>query len=197
MTVSMDQIKTLREKTNAGFMDCKKALAETGGDIEKAISELRKKGLAVAAKRSGRTAKEGLVESYIHLGGKIGVLVEVNCETDFVARNEEFKQFVKDVAMHIAASSPQYLTSDEVPEDVIEKEKEIIRVQAKGKPENVVEKMVQGKINKFFGEVCLMDQPYVKDDKIKIKDYLNAIIGKIGENIVIRRFSRFQLGEEI
>jgi len=197
MIVSADQIKQLREKTNAGFMDCKKALMESGGDIEKAIAELRKKGLAVAAKRAGRSAKEGLVQSYIHLGGKIGVLLEVNCETDFVARNEQFQEFVKNVAMQIAAASPLYLKPEDVPGDVIEKEKEIIASQAKGKPANVIEKMVAGKLNKFFQEVCLLEQLYVKDDKMKIKDYLNSLIGKIGENIVIRRFVRYQLGEEI
>jgi len=197
MIVSADQIKQLREKTNAGFMDCKKALMESGGDIEKAIAELRKKGLAVAAKRAGCSAKEGLVQSYIHLGGKIGVLLEVNCETDFVARNEQFQEFVKNVAMQIAAASPLYLKPEDVPGDVIEKEKEIIASQAKGKPANVIEKMVAGKLNKFFQEVCLLEQLYVKDDKMKIKDYLNSLIGKIGENIVIRRFVRYQLGEEI
>ena len=167
MTVPIDQIKLLREKTNAGFMDCKKALIETKGDIEKAISELRKKGLAVAAKRAGRSTKEGLVESYIHMNGKIGVLLEVNCETDFVARNDDFKQFVKDVAMQIAASNPQYLSSEEVPQEIIDKEKEIIESQAGKKPPQVLEKMVTGKINKFYQEVCLLDQPFVKDDKIK------------------------------
>ncbi|MFH1459341.1 MAG: translation elongation factor Ts [Candidatus Omnitrophota bacterium] len=197
MAVSTEQIKLLREKTGAGFMDCKKVLSETGGDIEKAIAELRKKGLAVAAKRSGRTAKEGLVESYIHMGGKIGVMVEINCETDFVARNEDFKQFVKDVAMHIAAANPTYLNSDEVPEEIIEREKDIIKSQAGNKPANVVEKMIAGKLNKFYQEVCLLDQPFVKDDKISIKDYLNSVIAKIGENILIRRFARFQLGEEL
>ena len=196
MTVTTEQIKTLREKTNAGFMDCKKALQETGGDVEKAVAELRKKGLAVVAKRAGRTAKEGCVESYIHLGGKIGVLVEVNCETDFVARNEQFKEFVKDLAMQIAAASPQYLNIEEVPREIIEKEKEIFKAQAGDKPANVLEKMMEGKINKFYQEICLLEQPYVKDDKIKIKDYLNSVIAKIGENIVIRRFTRYQLGEE-
>jgi elongation factor Ts len=197
MTVSTEQIKLLREKTNAGFMDCKNVLMETGGDMEKAIAELRKKGLAIAAKRSGRSAKEGLVESYIHLGGKIGVLVEVNCETDFVAKNEQFKEFVKDIAMQIAAASPLYLVPEEVPPAMIEREKEIFTSQAGDKPANVIEKMLAGKLNKFFQEVCLLEQPYVKDDKITIKDYLNAVIAKIGENIVIRRFVRFQLGEEL
>jgi elongation factor Ts len=197
MAVTTEQIKLLREKTNAGFMDCKKVLEKTNGDMDEAVSELRKKGLAVAAKRASKTAKEGLIESYIHLGGKIGVLVEINCETDFVARNEQFQQFVKDVAMHIAAACPQFLDKEDVPEDLVAKEKEIITSQAGDKPANVVEKMVVGKLNKFYQEVCLMEQLFVKNDKIKIKDYLNDIIAKIGENIKIRRFTRYQIGEEI
>ncbi|MDD5746345.1 MAG: translation elongation factor Ts [Candidatus Omnitrophica bacterium] len=197
MSVTNEQIKLLREKTNAGFMDCKKVLTETNGDMEKAVAELRKKGLAVAAKRAGKSTKEGCVESYIHLGGKIGVLVEINCETDFVARNEQFKAFVKDIAMQIAAANPLYLNPEDVPPTLVNKEKEIFAAQAGDKPANVLEKMLAGKLNKFYQEVCLMEQPYVKDDKITIKDYLNAVIAKIGENIVIRRFVRFQLGEEI
>ncbi len=178
-------------------MDCKKALIETGGDIEKAVAELRKKGLAIAAKRSGRTTKEGKVDSYIHLGGKIGVLVEVNCETDFVARNEQFKEFVKDISMQIAAANPQYLNIEDVPQDLVQKEKDIFKSQAGDKPEYVVEKMLTGKLSKFYQDVCLMEQPFIKDDKITIKDYLNTIMAKIGENIVIRRFTRYQLGEEL
>ncbi|MBU1043443.1 MAG: translation elongation factor Ts [Candidatus Omnitrophica bacterium] len=197
MAVTNDQIKLLREQTNAGFMDCKNALLKTNGDIEEAVAELRKKGLSVAAKRADKAAKEGLVESYIHLGGKIGVLVEINCETDFVARNEQFQQFVKDVAMQIAAASPLYLNKEDVPQALIDKEKEIISSQTGDKPPNVVEKMVEGKINKFYQEVCLLEQTFVKDDKLKIKDYLNSIIAKIGENIRIRRFTRYQIGEEI
>ena len=197
MTVTTEQIKKLRDKTNAGFMDCKKALEDTGGDIEKAIAELRKKGIAVAAKRAGKSAKEGLIDAYIHLGGKIGVMVEVNSETDFVARNEMFKQFVKDVAMQIAAANPQYISPEDVPQSVLDGEKDIIASQAKGKPANVIEKMVAGKISKFYEEVCLLEQPFVKDDKLKVKDYLNDIIAKIGENISIRRFVRYQLGEEV
>ena len=197
MTVTTEQIKKLRDKTNAGFMDCKKALEDTGGDIEKAIAELRKKGIAVAAKRAGKSAKEGLIDAYIHLGGKIGVMVEVNSETDFVARNEMFKQFVKDVAMQIAAANPQYISPEDVPQSVLDGEKDIIASQAKGKPANVIEKMVAGKISKFYEEVCLLEQPFVKDDKLKVKDYLNDIIAKIGENISIRRFVRYQLGEDV
>jgi len=197
MTVSTDKIKMLREKTNAGFMDCKDALVKTKGDVDKAVDELRKKGLAIAAKKSSRVAKEGCIESYIHLGGKIGVMVEVNCETDFVARNEQFKQFIKDVAMQIAASNPRYLKTEDVPQEIVEKEKEILKAQAPDKPANILEKMITGKLNKFYQEVCLLEQPYIKDDKIKIKDYLTSVIAKIGENIVIRRFTRYQLGEEI
>ncbi|MBI4844931.1 MAG: translation elongation factor Ts [Candidatus Omnitrophica bacterium] len=197
MTISTEQIKLLREKTNAGFMDCKKVLMETGGDIEKAISELRKKGLAIAAKRSGRTAKEGLVESYVHLGGKLGVLLEVNCETDFVARNEQFKEFVKDLAMQVAATNPQYISPEDVPQELVEKEKEIFKSQVQDKPAAILEKMLVGKLNKYYQEICLLEQQFIKDDKIKVKDYLNSVIVKIGENIVVRRFVRFQLGEEI
>lgn len=197
MAVTTEQIKLLREKTNAGFMDCKKVLEQTNGNIDEAIAELRKKGLAVAAKRASKAAKEGIIESYIHLGGKIGVLVEVNCETDFVARNEQFQQFVKDVAMQVAAASPQFLDKDDVPQELIDKEREIIASQAGDKPANVVEKMIAGKINKFYQEVCLVEQVFVKNDKLTIKDYLNDIIAKIGENIKIRRFVRYQIGEEI
>ncbi|MFH2138319.1 MAG: translation elongation factor Ts [Candidatus Omnitrophota bacterium] len=197
MTVSAEQVKILREKTNAGFMECKKALAETDGNIDKAVELLRKRGVAVAAKKSSRSAKEGLVESYIHIGGKIGVLLEVNCETDFVARNDSFKQFVSDVAMQIAATNPQYLKPEDVPAEIVAKEKEILASQAGDKPAHILEKMLEGKISKFYSEVCLLEQPFVKDDKIKIKEYLTNIIAKIGENILIRRFTRYQIGEEI
>jgi elongation factor Ts len=190
-------VKELRDKTGAGMMDCKSALAEAGGNAEKAIELLRKKGLSRAAKRAGRAANEGAVGSYIHMGGKIGVLVEINCESDFVAKNEEFQAFVKDIAMHIAASSPQYLEKEDVPEDVLEKEKEIYRAQAldEGKPEKVLDKIVEGKLKKFYTEVCLMDQPYIKDTDIDVREYLNNTIAKTGENIIIRRFDRYQLGE--
>lgn len=199
MEINAQTVKELRDKTGAGMMDCKGALTEAGGDIEKAIEFLRKKGLSRAAKRAGRTANEGAVGSYIHMGGKIGVMVEVNCESDFVAKNEDFQSFVKDIAMHIAASSPLYLIEEDVPEDVLEKEKDIYRAQAKdsGKPEKVIDKIVEGKLKKFYTEVCLLDQPYVKDTDITVSDYIKNIISKIGENIVIRRFVRFQLGEDL
>lgn len=198
MSVQADAVKELREKTGAGLIDCKKALAECGGDMQKAIDFLRQKGLATAAKKSGRTASQGLIGSYIHMD-KIGALVEINCETDFVARTEDFKEFVKDVAMHIAAANPQYVSRDDVPADVIEREKAIYRAQVQGKPANVVDKIVEGKLDKFFGECCLLEQVFIKDPegKNKIKDILTAKIAKLGENIVIRRFARFQLGEGI
>lgn len=190
-------VKELREKTGAGMMDCKKALTETNGDIEKAITYLREKGLASAAKKSGRTAAEGAVGSYIHMGGKIGVLVEVNCETDFVAKTDAFQAFVKDIAMHIAAANPTYLNESEVPEDVIASEREVYKQQAinEGKPENIAEKMVEGRIKKMYKEVCLMDQEYVRDPSLSITDYVKQKIADFGENIVIRRFVRYQMGE--
>ncbi|MDF2545871.1 MAG: tsf [Anaerosolibacter sp.] len=198
MAVTAGMVKELRESTGAGMMDCKKALEETNGDMEKAVEVLREKGLAKAAKKAGRIAAEGLVESYIH-GGRIGVLVEVNSETDFVAKNDEFKQFVKDVAMQIAASNPLYIRREEVSEEVIQKEKEILRAQAlnEGKPEKIVDKMVEGRIDKFFKEVCLLEQPFIRDPDITIQDLLNQKIAKIGENLSIRRFMRFEVGEGI
>jgi len=197
MAIAMDLIKRLREKTNAPMMDCKKALEESNGDLETATDILRKKGQIVALKKAGRCAKEGVIGSYIHSNSKIGVLLEVNCETDFVARNEDFKQFVKDVSMHVAATSPSYVSREEVPANILEREKNILKESIKNKPENMVEKIVQGKLEKFYSEVCLLDQPFVKNDKITIKDYLSELIGKIGENILIRRFVRFQVGEDI
>ncbi len=199
MEISAQTVKELRDKTGAGMMDCKGALTETSGDMEKAIDVLRKKGVSRAANRAGRTANEGAIGSYIHMGGKIGVLVEVNCESDFVTRNETFQTFIKDIAMHVAASFPQYLAEEDVPEDVINREKEIYSDQAKnsGKPEKVIEKIVEGKLKKFYSEVCLLNQPYVKDPDIKVSDYLKNVISTIGENIVIRRFARFQLGEDL
>ncbi|NLZ39404.1 MAG: translation elongation factor Ts [Firmicutes bacterium] len=190
-------VKELREKTGAGMMDCKKALVETGGDLEKAIEYLREKGLAAAAKKAGRVAAEGLVDSYIHLGGRIGVLVEVNCETDFVARTEEFREFVRDIAMQIAATNPQFLSREDVPVEVLEKEREILRTQAlnEGKPENVVEKIVSGRLEKFYKENCLLEQAFIRDPDITITDLLQEKISKIGENISIRRYARFELGE--
>lgn len=197
MEISAGMVKQLREKTGAGMMDCKEALKETGADLDKAVDYLRKKGLATAAKRAGRSMKEGLIESYIHTGGKIGVMLEINCETDFVAKTDDFKEFARNIALHIAASSPLGITAQDVPEAVIEKEREIYKAQAmeSGKPEQVAQKIVEGKIAKFFKESCLMNQLYVKDNSLTIADYLNEVIAKTGENIVIRRFVRFQLGE--
>jgi elongation factor Ts len=199
MEISASQVKELREKTGAGMMDCKKALAETSGDFDKAIEYLRKKGIASAAKKAGRMTKEGAVSAYIHGEGKVGVLVEVNCETDFVARTEQFRQFVKDVSMHIAAASPQWVRSDEVPADIIAKEKEIAvaQMQASGKPAAVLEKIAEGKINKFYEDTCLMNQTYVKDPNKKIEQLLKETIAALGENITIRRFARFVLGEGV
>ncbi len=198
MAVNVDLIKKLREKTNAPMMDCKKALVEANGDMKTAMEILKKRGQIVALKKAGRTAKEGVIESYIHSNNKIGVLLEVNCETDFVSRNEEFRRFVKDVCMQVAASSPAYVLREEVPKSIIEREKEILKEQVKGKkPPKVMDKIIEGKLEKFYSEVCLMDQPFIKDDKITIKEYLGTLIGKIGENIVVRRFVRFQVGEDI
>jgi elongation factor Ts len=188
-------VKELRDKSGAGMMDCKKALAATGGDMDKAIDELRKKGLAAAQKKSSRSTREGAIDSYVHAGGKIGVLVEVGVETDFVARSDPFREFTHDLAMQVAASSPLWVRRDEVPADVVEREKSIYREQAKGKPDKVVEKMLEGKLNKFFQEVCLMEQPFVKDPDRTIEQLRTDLIGVIGENIEVRRFVRFQLGE--
>ena len=197
--VTAGMVKELREKTGAGMMDCKKALSESNGDMEKAIEILREKGIASAAKKAGRIAAEGLVDSYIHGDGRIGVLVEVNIETDFAAKNEEFKAFVKDIAMQVAAAKPEYIKREEVPADIIEKEKEILKAQAlnEGKPEKIVEKMVEGRIEKFYKEVCLLEQPWVKDPDKSIQELLNEKIATIGENINIRRFARFERGEGI
>jgi len=195
--ISAEMVKELREKTGAGMMDCKNALSEVNGDIENAIAFLRKKGLATAQKRAGRALNEGIIQSYIHMTGKLGVLIEVNCETDFVAKNEDFQEFAKNIAMHIAASNPLGITPEDVPENLIEKEKEIYRAQAleMGKPENVIDKIVEGKLKKFYEESCLLNQPYVRDTNISIADLLNALIAKIGENISIKRFIRYQIGE--
>lgn len=192
-------VKELRERTGAGMMDCKKALSATDGDLEKAIDFLREKGLAAAAKKAGRVAAEGLVEAYIHGGGRIGVLVEVNCETDFVAKTDAFKEFVKDIAMHIAATNPSYLKREEVPTAELEHEQAVLAEQARneGKPEKIIEKMVAGRIEKYYKEVCLMEQPFVKDPDKTISDLITESIAKIGENISIRRFTRYQLGEGI
>jgi elongation factor Ts len=197
--VSASMVKDLREKTGAGMMDCKKALAETGGDFQKAVDHLRQKGLATAAKRAGKVASEGLIGSYVHAGGKIGVMIEVNCETDFVAKTDDFATFAKDLSMHVAAINPLYVQREEVPPDVLEREREIYRVQARatGKPEKVLEKIVDGKLEKYYSEVCLLEQPFVKDPDVSVKDLLNSLIAKMGEKIEIRRFCRFQVGEGI
>ncbi|MGI6050219.1 MAG: translation elongation factor Ts [Acetivibrionales bacterium] len=199
MSISASMVKDLRDRTGAGMMDCKKALVETNGDIEKAIEYLREKGIAKAANKSGRIASEGIVESYIHGGGRIGVLVEVNIETDFAAKNEDFRAFVKDIAMQIAAMNPQYVRREEVPADIIEKEKEILKVQAinEGKPEHIAEKMVNGRIEKYYNEICLLEQPFIKENDKTVEQVLKEKISTIGENINIRRFARFEMGEGI
>ncbi len=197
MHIDAKTVKALREKTGAGMMDCKKALQEAGGDEEKAVDILREKGLSAAARRSGRAANQGIVDSYIHLGGKIGVLVEVNCETDFVARNDEFKEFVRNICLQVAATNPAYLKKEDVPENILEKERQIIKTQAlnEGKPEKVIEKIIEGRLDKFYRENCLMEQAFVKDEDITITELLTGLIARIGENIVVRRFSRFEVGE--
>jgi len=196
MAITAALVKELREKSGAGMMDCKKALTETNGDMDKAIDFLREKGLASVAKKSSRIASEGLVDSYIH-GGRIGVLVEVNSETDFVAKNEEFKSFVRDIAMQIAAVAPKYVSREEVPAEEVEHERKILTEQARGenKPEHIIEKMVEGRLEKFYEEICLLDQDFIKDPDKKIQEILNDLIAKIGENIKIRRFVRFEVGE--
>ena len=197
MSVTPQMVKELRERTGAGMMDCKNALLETKGDLEQAIDYLRKKGLASAAKKAGRIAAEGAVGSYIHAGGKIGVLVEVNCETDCVARPDEFQELVKDIAMHIAAADPKVVRREEVTADVLDREKAIIREKtlAEGKPEKVVDKIVEGRMDKFFGESVLLEQPFVKDPDKTIQNMISEKVAKIGENIVVRRFSKFRIGE--
>ncbi|MDI9481210.1 MAG: translation elongation factor Ts [Syntrophomonadaceae bacterium] len=197
--ITAQMVKELRERTGAGMMDCKKALEATGGDIEKAIDELRTKGLAKAAKKAGRIASEGTITSYIHGGGRIGVLVEINCETDFVAKTDEFKQLAHDIAMQIAASNPTYINREEVPQAVQDHEKEVLRAQAleEGKPEKVIDKMVEGRLEKYFKENCLLEQPYIKDPDKTVQQMVLEMVSKIGENINIRRFARFEVGEGI
>lgn len=195
MVNEAEMVKELRGITGAGIMDCRRALQETKWDIQQAIDELRKRGAQIAAKKSGRATNAGQVGTYIHMGGKIGVLVEVNCETDFVARNEKFDQFVKDIAMHIAAAAPLYISREEVPQESVEREKAIHLEAVKGKPENVVGKIIEGKLDKYYKEICLLEQPYVKDDKQTIREYLTKVIAETGENMSIKRFSRFVLGE--
>ena len=198
MSITAKMVKDLRDKTQAGMMDCKKALEKTDGDMEKAVDLLRQKGLAVAAKRAGRATSEGVIETYIHAGGKLGVMVELGCETDFVAKNEDFREFARDVAMHIAASSPVAITREEVPAEVVSREKDIYVQQAldSGKPEAIVEKMVSGKIEKFLAEIVLLEQKFVKNPDLSIQDLLNELVGRIGENISIKKFARFQIGVE-
>jgi len=197
MEIDPQLVKQLREKTNAGFMDCKRALAESGGDLKKAETILRTKGIASAGKKASRVTKEGIVASYIHLQGKVGVLVEVNCETDFVARNENFRAFVKDITLHIAAAHPLYVSRADVPGNLIEAEREIYKAQVKGKPENVSEKIVDGKLDKFYSTVCLLEQAFIKNPDQTIKELLNAKVAELGENIVIRRFTRYLVGEPL
>lgn len=196
-TINAAMVKQLREKSGAGIMDCKEALTECDGDMDKAVEYLRKKGLATAQKRAGRSTSEGIVQAYIHMGGKIGVMVEVNCETDFVAKTDDFQEFAKNIAMHIAATSPVSITQEDVPQDVVDREMEIYRAQAKemGKPEKIIDKIAEGKLSKFFKESCLMNQAYVRDPDLTITDYLNEVIGRTGEKITIKRFARFQIGE--
>lgn len=198
MKITSQMVKELRDKTNAGMMDCKKALADNNGDMEKAIDALRTKGLAVAAKRAGRSTSEGVIQHYIHAGGKLGVLVEVGCETDFVAKTDDFQNFAKDVAMHIAAVNPIAITKEGVPESIIAREKDIYTQQAidSGKPANIAEKIVIGKLEKYFADVCLLNQKFVKNPDLSIQDLLNELIAKMGENISIKRFVRFQVGVE-
>jgi elongation factor Ts len=190
-------VKQLREKTSAGFMDCKRALVESGGDLEKAETILRTKGIASAAKKATRATKEGIVASYIHLQGKVGVLVEVNCETDFVARNENFREFVKDITLHIAAAEPRYVSRADVPGSLVEAEREIYKAQVQGKPANVADKIVEGKLEKFYTTVCLLEQSFIKNPEVTIGDLLNTRIAELGENIVIRRFVRYLVGEPL
>ena len=199
MAISAADVKKLREQTGAGMLDCKNALTEANGDFEEAVATLRKKGISVAAKREGKTASQGVVTSYIHAGGQIGVLVEINCETDFVAKTEDFQAFAREVAMQVAAQQPRWVGKDEVPADALDKERQILKEQAlnEGKPANIVEKMVEGRMNKFYETYCLLNQPYIRDDSKTIEDLLNDLLAKTGEKVIVRRFVRFQVGEEL
>ena len=199
MAITASDVNALRQRTGVGMMDCKKALTEANGDMDKAVEILREKGMATAAKKAGRIAAEGIVDSYIHMGGKVGVLVEVNCETDFVARGDQFKTLVHDVALQIAASKPLYVTKEEVPQDVLDKEKEILKIQAmnEGKPEAIAEKMVQGRIKKYYEDFCLLEQPFVKDPSKTVGQLITEAIASIGEKITVRRFTRYEMGEGI
>lgn len=197
MSISAAMVKELRVKTGTGMMDCKEALVESNGDFDKAVEYLRKKGMSAATKRSSKVAKDGAIASYIHMGGKIGVMVEINCETDFVAKTDDFQTLAKDIAMHIAASNPLYLKPEDVPEDILEKEKNIYKDQAlaEGKPEKILDRIISGKLKKYYEDVCLLDQKFVKDPDISVETLVNNMIAKSGENIVVKRFARFQLGE--
>ncbi len=199
MEITAELVKTLREKTGVGLMDCKEALKISNGDMDKAVDHLREKGLAKAQKRAGRAAMEGTVSVYIHMGGKIATMVEVNCETDFVAKTDQFQTFAKDVAMQVTAANPTYVKREDVPEEVREKEKSIYRVQAKesGKPDKILDKIAEGKLEKFYQEVCLLEQPFIKNPDVSVKDLLEDLISKMGENILVRRFTRYQLGETV
>ena len=199
MEITTQMVKELRQATGAGVLDCKKILQEVGGDFDKAVDELRKKGAARAAKRAGREANEGVIELYAHPGNRIGVILELNCETDFVARNEQFKQLAHDLALHIAAMAPRYLSKDEVQQEELDREMAVLKEQAlaEGKPEKIVEKIVEGRLNKFYEEFCLLEQAFVKDESIKVKDLINEAVRTIGENVVIRRFNRYELGEAL
>jgi elongation factor Ts len=196
MEITAKMVKELREATNCGMMDCKKALAECDGDMDKAVEYLRKKGIASAAKKEGRTTSQGLVGSYIHMGGKVGVLVEVACETDFVARTDDFQEMVRNIAMHVAAANPLAVSRDEVDGSLVEKEREIYRAQMReqGKPDNIIDKIVDGKVDKYYADVVLLEQKYVKDPDMTVEDYLKSVIGKLGENMQIKRFARYQIG---
>jgi len=198
MTITADQVKQLRDQTGAGMMECKKALSESAGDIAKAIELLRKAGIASADKRAGRAASQGMIDSYIHAGNRVGVLIEVNCETDFVARTDDFGKLVRDLAMQVCAAGAEFVRREEVPAERVEKEREIFRAQMEGsgKPEQIIEKIVTGKVDKFYSEICLLEQPFIKDDKMTVQELVKAMSGKTGENIVVRRFTRFTLGQE-
>jgi elongation factor Ts len=198
MEITADKVKELRERTGIGMMECKSALAECAGDMDKAMEVLRKRGHARAEAKASRAAKDGLVGSYIHMNGRIGVLIEVNCESDFVARNAEFQELVKELAMQIAAAKPRYVASADVPEDIVAKEKEIIKAQLGDmkKPPEILDKIVTGKLGKFFEEICLLDQPYIRDDKVKVRDLIAQLVAKIGENIKVGRFARFEIGQD-
>ena len=199
MEITASMVKELRERTGAGMMDCKRALVETEGDFDKAVIFLREKGLAAASKRAGRETAEGVVDSYIHMGGRIGVLIEVNCETDFVAKTDQFRTLARDLAMQVAASKPLYVSRDEVPDDVIEGERQIYRSQAlnEGKPEKIADKIVEGRLEKFYQEVCLLDQPFIREPEKSVSDLVRETIGTLGENITVRRFARFERGEAL